>query len=220
MAKKKIKKPETDDSLIVFDTTHELDAISELSNSQDKTDKKNKTSKLKNSKLKANKTEVNTDTSTDTKSTDTGETLANVTMPVTAKKNKKKRKKIAVADKSKHLSTKKFTQPLQQAKKSYAFHILTFFVVFLLVLSAIAVTEQVHQYRMSFNESQQLRKNAKKLDIQWHKLLLEQQTFGATTRIGSRAVVMGMYSPKIHDVMTMTLKPAKKTDRSTIDSDE
>lgn len=79
-------------------------------------------------------------------------------------------------------------------------------IMLLLLGSAIAVTQQINQYRQSFTHSQQLRAEQKQLNTEWHKLLLEQQTFGATTRIGGRAVVsMGMYSPKPNEVITVNM---------------
>lgn len=81
----------------------------------------------------------------------------------------------------------------------------------LILLTGIAVVFQVHGYRKSFTESQRLRVERKKLDTEWHKLLIEQQTFGATTQIGGRAVVsMGMYSPKHSDIITVNVEPAGK----------
>lgn len=84
---------------------------------------------------------------------------------------------------------------------------LRFLLVTSIVASGIAVVYQVQLYRKSFTDSQQLRVERKKLNTEWHKLLIEQQTFGATTQIGGRAVLsMGMYSPKSSEVITLNVR--------------
>lgn len=81
-----------------------------------------------------------------------------------------------------------------------------------IVGSSIAVIEQVHSYRKSFTESEALKQKRERLDHEWYKLLIEQQTFGATTQIGSRAVVsMGMYSPKAADIIILDVPSANTT---------
>lgn len=83
------------------------------------------------------------------------------------------------------------------------------FLVLAILLTGIAIVFQVHAYRKSFTESQQLRVERKTLDTDWHKLLIEQQTFGATTQIGGRAVLtMGMYSPKNSEIITLNVLPS------------
>ena len=76
----------------------------------------------------------------------------------------------------------------------------------LLLFTGIAVVLQVHAYRNSFTESQSLRAERKNLDTDWQKLLIEQQTFGATTQIAGRAVVnLGMFSPKHTDIIAFNI---------------
>lgn len=72
--------------------------------------------------------------------------------------------------------------------------------------SALGVAYQVFLYRESFQALQDARKERERLDIEWGKLLIEQQTFGATTQIGGRAVMtLRMYSPPPNQTVTLTL---------------
>lgn len=77
--------------------------------------------------------------------------------------------------------------------------------VFLLVGSAMAVTYQVFLYRQEFRQLQQVRQERANLDIEWGRLLIEQQTFGATAQIGGRAVMsLRMYSPPPAQIVVLT----------------
>ena len=72
--------------------------------------------------------------------------------------------------------------------------------------SALGVAYQVFLYRESFQSLQDARKERERLDIEWGKLLIEQQTFGATTQIGERAVMtLRMYSPPPNQTVTLSL---------------
>ena len=72
--------------------------------------------------------------------------------------------------------------------------------------SALGVAYQVFFYRESFQSLQDARKERERLDIEWGKLLIEQQTFGATTQIGGRAVMtLRMYSPPPNQTVTLSL---------------
>ncbi len=72
--------------------------------------------------------------------------------------------------------------------------------------SALGVAYQVFLYRESFQSLQDARKERERLDIEWGKLLIEQQTFGATTQIGGRAVMtLRMYSPPPNQTVTLSL---------------
>lgn len=72
----------------------------------------------------------------------------------------------------------------------------TVLLVILMVGSAMAVTHEVFLYRHEFKELQKVRQQREELDIEWGRLLIEQQTFGATAQIGGRAVMsLRMYSP-------------------------
>ncbi len=74
--------------------------------------------------------------------------------------------------------------------------------------SALGVTHQVYQYRETFGQLQQERRERERLDVEWSRLLIEQQTFGATTQIGGRAVMrLGMYSPPPTQTVTVNVSP-------------
>jgi cell division protein FtsL len=72
--------------------------------------------------------------------------------------------------------------------------------------SALSVAFQVHETRLEFKFWQKSKQTRDQLDVEWGRLLIEQQTFGATTQIGSRAVIyLHMYSPPVNQTLTLTL---------------
>ena len=72
--------------------------------------------------------------------------------------------------------------------------------------SALSVAFQVHETRLEFKFWQKSKQSRNQLDVEWGRLLIEQQTFGATTQIGSRAVIyLHMYSPPVNQTLTLTL---------------
>lgn len=74
-----------------------------------------------------------------------------------------------------------------------------------ILASALGVSYQVFLYREAFQSLQQARKERERLDVEWRKLLIEQQTFGATTHIGGRAVMaLRMYSPPPERTVVLT----------------
>jgi len=74
--------------------------------------------------------------------------------------------------------------------------------------SAMGVAYQVFLYRQTFLELQQARKDREKLDIEWGRLLIEQQAFGATTQIGGRAVMsLRMYAPPAKQIVILSSPP-------------
>ncbi|TEU27934.1 cell division protein FtsL [Alkanindiges illinoisensis] len=77
--------------------------------------------------------------------------------------------------------------------------------ILLIVGSAIAVVQQVFMYRQEFRGLQEVREAREDLDVEWGRLLIEQQTFGATAQIGSRAVMtLRMYSPPPTQTVVLT----------------
>lgn len=75
--------------------------------------------------------------------------------------------------------------------------------------SALSVAFQVHETRQKFKLWQKSKQVRDQLDVEWGRLLIEQQTFGATTQIGSRAVIyLHMYSPPASQTLTLTLPDA------------
>ncbi len=72
--------------------------------------------------------------------------------------------------------------------------------------SALSVAFQVHATRQQFRVLQKSKQARDQLEVQWGRLLIEQQTFGATTQIGSRAVIyLHMFSPPASQIMTLDL---------------
>ncbi len=62
--------------------------------------------------------------------------------------------------------------------------------------SAFMVVHQVFQYRYDYRGFTKLIREKDNLNAEWGRLLIEQQTFGATAQIGSRAVTqLRMFSP-------------------------
>ncbi|TXJ06895.1 MAG: cell division protein FtsL [Acinetobacter sp.] len=76
---------------------------------------------------------------------------------------------------------------------------LGFVIVVLLVTvmgSAFMVVNQVFAYRHDYRGYNKLLTEKDDLQAEWGRLLIEQQTFGATAQVGSRAVTqLRMYSP-------------------------
>lgn len=68
--------------------------------------------------------------------------------------------------------------------------------ILMIVGSALSVVYEVFLYRHEFRELQKVRQEREALDVEWGRLLIEQQTFGATAQIGGRAVMsLRMYAP-------------------------
>jgi cell division protein FtsL len=87
-----------------------------------------------------------------------------------------------------------------QAQSDTGMSLSAWLVVFALVGgivgSALGVAYQVFLHRQTFQTLQKANKQREMLDVEWGRLLIEQQTFGATTQIGGRAVMfLRMYSP-------------------------
>lgn len=62
--------------------------------------------------------------------------------------------------------------------------------------SAFMVVHQSFEYRQDYRRFNQLLRDKEELNAEWGRLLIEQQTFGATAQIGSRAVMqLRMYTP-------------------------
>lgn len=92
----------------------------------------------------------------------------------------------------------------EKTQPKYLFVFLSIALIVALFVSAILVIKQINQYRGSFSYSNKLTNQKNQINTEWHRLLLEQQTFGATTKVESRALVtMGMYSPKPNEVVTI-----------------
>lgn len=84
---------------------------------------------------------------------------------------------------------------------------LTYFVLIVLIfISAIMVVFEVYEYRYDYRQMSSLLRNEDDLNAEWGRLLIEQQTFGATAQIGTRAVTqLRMYSPPPSDTVVISL---------------
>lgn len=72
--------------------------------------------------------------------------------------------------------------------------------------SALSVAFQVNSTRQEFKVLQKAKQIRDQLDVEWGRLLIEQQTFGATSQIGSRAVIyLHMFSPPASQIMTLEM---------------
>ncbi|MEC7121247.1 MAG: cell division protein FtsL [Pseudomonadota bacterium] len=77
-----------------------------------------------------------------------------------------------------------------------------------MLASAMGVSYQVFLYRETFQMLQVARKERERLDIEWGRLLIEQQAFGATTQIGGRAVMtLRMYAPPAQQTVILRSPP-------------
>ncbi|HEX5382631.1 cell division protein FtsL [Acinetobacter tibetensis] len=76
----------------------------------------------------------------------------------------------------------------------------------LVFISAIMVVFQVFEYRHDYRELSSFMRDRDDLNAEWGRLLIEQQTFGATAQIGTRAVTqLRMYSPPAVQTVVISL---------------
>lgn len=93
------------------------------------------------------------------------------------------------------------TDPLQK-KKLVCYAVL----LILVLLSAVMVVFQVFEYRQNYRELSGYYRERDDLNAEWGRLLIEQQTFGATAQIGTRAVTqLRMYSPPATQTVVISL---------------
>lgn len=85
--------------------------------------------------------------------------------------------------------------------------VITYAVLILLVLlSAYMVVIQVFSYRHDFRDLNSFMREREDINAEWGRLLIEQQTFGATAQIGTRAVTqLRMYSPPATQTVVISL---------------
>ena len=87
-------------------------------------------------------------------------------------------------------------------KKPIAYVIL----LVLVFISAMMVVFQVFEYRHDYREMSSFMRERDDLNAEWGRLLIEQQTFGATAQIGTRAVTqLRMYSPPAAQTVVISL---------------
>ena len=78
--------------------------------------------------------------------------------------------------------------------------------VAILFVSALMVVFEVYEYRHDYRQITTYLKEQDDLNAEWGRLLIEQQTFGATSQIGTRAVTqLRMYSPPASDTVVISL---------------
>ena len=84
---------------------------------------------------------------------------------------------------------------------------ISYIVLLLLVfVSAIMVVFQVFEYRHDYRELSSFMRERDDLNAEWGRLLIEQQTSGATAQIGTRAVTQSrMYSPPAAQTVVIAL---------------
>lgn len=76
----------------------------------------------------------------------------------------------------------------------------------LVFISAMMVVFQVFEYRHDYREMSSFMRERDDLNAEWGRLLIEQQTFGATAQIGTRAVrQLRMYSPPAAQTVVISL---------------
>lgn len=78
--------------------------------------------------------------------------------------------------------------------------------VVVILMSAFMVVMQVFTYRQDFRELNADMREKENLNAEWGRLVIEQQTFGATAQIGGRAVTqLRMYSPPAAQTVVISL---------------
>ena len=80
--------------------------------------------------------------------------------------------------------------------------------------SAMMVVFQVFEYRHDYRDLSAYMRERDDLNAEWGRLLIEQQTFGATAQIGSRAVTqLRMFSPPAAQTVVISLPMTSKQDK-------
>ena len=78
--------------------------------------------------------------------------------------------------------------------------------VALVFISAMMVVFQVFEYRHDYRALSSYMRERDDLNAEWGRLLIEQQTFGATAQIGTRAVTqLRMFSPPAAEKVVISL---------------
>ena len=87
--------------------------------------------------------------------------------------------------------------------------------LFIVMSSAFMVVLQVFDYRHDFRELNAYMRAREDINAEWGRLLIEQQTFGATAQIGTRAVTqLRMYSPPAGQTVVISLQLLKQIRRN------
>ena len=87
-------------------------------------------------------------------------------------------------------------------KKAITYGIL----LMMVFISTVFVVFQVFEYRQDYRKLSSYLRERDDLNAEWGRLLIEQQTFGATAQIGTRAVTqLRMYSPPVSQTVVISL---------------
>lgn len=100
------------------------------------------------------------------------------------------------------------TEVVEKTPTKLKFKKLIAYVILLMLvfISAMMVVFQVFEYRHDYREMSSFMRERDDLNAEWGRLLIEQQTFGATAQIGTRAVTqLRMYSPPAAQTVVISL---------------
>ncbi len=76
----------------------------------------------------------------------------------------------------------------------------------LIFFSATMVVFQVYEYRRDYRDWTAQLRERDSLNAEWGRLQIEQQTFGATAQVATRAVTqLRMYSPPAEQIVVISL---------------
>lgn len=86
--------------------------------------------------------------------------------------------------------------------------------VTIVFVNALLVVFQIFEYRHDYRDLSAAMRERDDLNAEWGRLLIEQQTFGATAQIGSRAVTqLRMFSPPAAQTVVISLPMTSKQDK-------
>ncbi len=75
----------------------------------------------------------------------------------------------------------------------------------LVLSSGLSVVLTTHENRFAFNELQELREQANKMELEWGQLLIEQSTFGVEGKIEQKAVEqLQMHVPELSKIIMVS----------------
>ncbi|MBF7688697.1 cell division protein FtsL [Acinetobacter sp. EC24] len=98
-----------------------------------------------------------------------------------------------------------------QLSQGYKKTMLYGFLALLICVSAIMVVFEVFEYRHDYRQMTGYLKEQDDLNAEWTRLLIEQQTFGSTSQIGTRAVTqLRMFSPPAAETVVIALPPLEQ----------
>ena len=99
-------------------------------------------------------------------------------------------------------------QVIEEKSANIAIKKIVVYAILLLIVmgSAFMVVLQVFEYRHDFRELNTYMREREDINAEWGRLLIEQQTYGASAQIGTRAVTqLRMYSPPAAQTVVISL---------------